>query len=45
MTPVNVTLPARDYDAVVKVAASRRVSVQDVIRRSIKHEIARTAPR
>jgi len=37
--PVNLTLPARDYDAAAKIAAQRRESLQDVIRRSLRREV------
>ena len=39
-TPVQVKLPAADYDAIRKMAAERRESVQDVIRRGVRREIS-----
>lgn len=39
-TPVQVKLTAADYQAVCKVAADRRESVQTVIRRGLRREIS-----
>lgn len=35
---VSLGITARDYDAIRKVAALRRESIQDVIRRSIRRD-------
>jgi len=36
--PVNIRVAPTDYDALTKVAALRRETVQDVIRRSIRRD-------
>jgi hypothetical protein len=36
---VHLKLLAADYDAAAKVAAGRRESIQDVIRRGLRHEL------
>ena len=39
--PILVTLPAVDYDAVTKIARTRRETIQDVIRRGLRRELER----
>jgi len=36
--PVSLSIAQRDYEAIRQVAATRRESVQDVIRRSIRRD-------
>jgi hypothetical protein len=38
--PVHVKLAADVYDAAARVAATRRESIQDVIRRGLRRELA-----
>ncbi len=44
-TPVTLSLPAAEYSAISKVAAIRRESIGDVIRRSIRRDVEITARR
>ena len=41
VAPVTVTFTAAEYDAATKVATLRRESIQEVIRRSLRHELRR----
>ena len=42
--PVHVKLAASDYDAAAKVAATRRETIQDLIRRGLRRELAQGKP-
>lgn len=37
--PIFLTVTAGDYDAVAKLAATRRESIQDVLRRGLRREL------
>jgi hypothetical protein len=39
ISPVTVTFTAAEYDAAAKVAALRRQSIQEVIRRAVQREL------
>jgi len=39
VAPVTVTFTAAEYDATAKVAALRRESIQEVIRRAVQREL------
>ena len=43
INPVTVTFTAAEYDAAAKVAASRRESIQEVIRRAVARELTKPA--
>ena len=37
--PVQVKLTAADYDTAIKAAALRRESIQDLLRRALRHDL------
>jgi hypothetical protein len=39
--PVYLTLAGGDYDTATKLAARRRESIQDFIRRTLRHELTK----